>query len=250
MTGYSVLLPVYEGPLDLLLQLIERAELDITSVALASVTDQYLAHLQQIEERDMADLAAFLVIAARLLQIKSEALLPRPPEPEVGEEPPGESLARQLLVYKRYRDAAAYLGTREESNLRTYPRIAGQEAPPPKPDLTGLAPADLRSALLQVLAAKSVQHDEVLTMPRIRLREKIAQIIELLHSAGVTTFRRIIRSAASKLEIVVSFLAMLELVKQRRVVAHQAELFGEIEITPGEQWQADQAAEVELEFEE
>jgi len=88
MTVYTVRLPVYEGPLDLLLELIERAELDITKIALAQVTDQYLAHLRSVAERDLADLASFLVVATRLLQIKSEALLPRPPEREPGEEDP------------------------------------------------------------------------------------------------------------------------------------------------------------------
>jgi segregation and condensation protein A len=98
VTTYTVRLPVYEGPLDLLLELIERAELDITKIALAQVTDQYLSHLRQITQRDLDDLASFLVVAARLLQIKSEALLPRPPEREPGEEDPGDALARQLIL--------------------------------------------------------------------------------------------------------------------------------------------------------
>ena len=88
MTSYTVRLPVFEGPLDLLLELIERAELDITKVALAQVTDQYLSYLRQLETKDPSDLASFLVVAARLLQIKSEALLPRPPEREPGSRGP------------------------------------------------------------------------------------------------------------------------------------------------------------------
>src|SRR5512142_586785 len=94
--AYQVTTPVYEGPLDLLLQLIERAELDITRLALAQVTDQYLAYLRGMEDRLAEEVSAFLVIAARLLQIKSEALLPRPPVREAGEEDPGEALAQQL----------------------------------------------------------------------------------------------------------------------------------------------------------
>jgi segregation and condensation protein A len=99
--GYTVTITVYEGPLDLLLQLIEHAELDITAVALAKVTDQYLAyiHLMQVPADEIS---AFLVVAAKLLQIKSEALLPRPPVREVGEEDPAEALARQLRIYKRF----------------------------------------------------------------------------------------------------------------------------------------------------
>src|SRR5512142_1384917 len=95
--GYTVAIPVYEGPLDLLLQLIERAELDITAVAIANVTDQYLAYIHKMEKQVPAEeISAFLVMAARLIQIKSEALLPRPPVHEPGEENPGEALARQL----------------------------------------------------------------------------------------------------------------------------------------------------------
>jgi segregation and condensation protein A len=103
---YKVATPVYEGPLDLLLQLIEHAELDITKLALALVTDQYLSRLRDLQERAAEEVSAFLVIAARLLQIKSEALLPRPPVREAGEEDPGEALARQLLAYKRYKEIA------------------------------------------------------------------------------------------------------------------------------------------------
>ena len=95
--GYTIELPVYQGPLDLLLELIERAELDITRVALAQVTDQYLAYLQQFSEYHLEDLASFLVIASRLLQIKSEALLPRPPVRE-----PGEEIARRTNSPARF----------------------------------------------------------------------------------------------------------------------------------------------------
>ena len=98
LRSYKVQTSVYEGPLDLLLSLIERAELDITAVSLASVTDQYLAHLQGLERMIPDEISAFLVIAAKLVQIKSEALLPRPPEREPGEEDPGESLVEQLKL--------------------------------------------------------------------------------------------------------------------------------------------------------
>ncbi|HJS28904.1 MAG TPA: ScpA family protein, partial [Anaerolineales bacterium] len=100
--GYKVSIPVYEGPLDLLLNLIEQAELDITRVALAQVTDQFLAYLQNLTIVSPEEISAFLVIAAKLVQIKSEALLPRPPARAEGEEDPAEALARQLRIYKRF----------------------------------------------------------------------------------------------------------------------------------------------------
>ena len=128
--GYQISTEVYEGPLDLLLELIERAELDITQLALAQVTDQYLAYLHALQERNAAEVSAFLVIAARLLQIKSAALLPRPPAElaTTDEEDPGEALARQLIVYKRFKELAVFLDNRVAAGLHTYLRVA----PPPK----------------------------------------------------------------------------------------------------------------------
>jgi segregation and condensation protein A len=102
-TNYKVHTPVYEGPLDLLLNLIERAELDITALSLAMVTDQYLDYIHGLEQKDADEISAFLVIAARLLQIKSEALLPRPVVREPGEEDLGQSLVDQLRLYKRFK---------------------------------------------------------------------------------------------------------------------------------------------------
>src|SRR3990172_392978 len=93
---------VFEGPLDLLLQLIEHAELEITSLAIAQVTHQFLVYLKELKETAAEEVASFLEVASRLVQIKSEALLPRSPEREFGEEDPGEALARQLLAYRRY----------------------------------------------------------------------------------------------------------------------------------------------------
>ncbi len=137
--AYTVQLPVFEGPLDLLLHLIERAELDITRVALAQVTDQFLGYLRAMQDRRMDLAASFVVVAARLLQIKSEALLPRPPEREAGEEDPGDALARQLRLYKQFKDVAMLLHQREEAGLRTFLRLAPPPKVPPRFDWTRLS---------------------------------------------------------------------------------------------------------------
>lgn len=247
----TVLLPVYEGPLDLLLELIERAELDITKVSLAQVTDQYLAYLQRAPEHELADLASFLVVAARLLQIKSEALLPRPPLREPGEEDPGDALARQLIAYKRYKQVAIQLSKREAAGLRTYLRVAPPPTVEPKLDLSRITLADLQRALQQALAAVAGPTlDEVVAAPKVRIRDKIVLIVDALRARGQTTFRRLLQHARSRLEIVVSFLAILELVKRRQVTVQQHELFGDIEIVPGAEWNATQDVELESEFEE
>src|SRR5436190_834086 len=143
--NYTVHTPVYEGPLDLLLNLIEHAELDITSVSLAMVTDQYLVYINSLEQISADEISAFLVIAAKLLQIKSEALLPRPPERQPGEENLGQSLVDQLRLYKRFKEIGGWLNERQQENLRTYLRLA----PPPKVE----AKLDLSNITLEKLVA-------------------------------------------------------------------------------------------------
>ncbi len=246
--AYKVSTPVYEGPLDLLLQLIERAELDITKLALAQVTDQYLAHIRSLQERAAEDVSAFLVIAAKLLQIKSEALLPRPPVREVGEDDPAEALARQLLAYKRYKEIAQTLQAREAAGLRTYLRLA----PPPKIqgvlDLSEFTLNDLVNAVGSAFAQADTRPElkTVVSAPRITIRDRIRHIVGNIKSNQHTSFRRLLGKSHTRLEVVVTFLAMLELVKRRYLNAQQDSLFGDIELAPAEEW--DDNPEFEIEF--
>lgn len=249
---YRIQLPVYEGPLDLLLELIERAELDITKVSLAKITDQYLAYLERIPEHYLEDIASFLVIAARLLQIKSEALLPRPPTREPGEEDPGDALARQLVAYKKYKQVAILLSERESAGLRSYLRIAAPPPGEPKIDIEGLTVEDLRRAFIEAFENRPIQPslERSVVAPRVRIRDKVRRIIDAIRSIGELSFSSLIRNATSRLEIVVSLLALLELIKEDTVTATQDGLFGEVSITPGENWDLDQEVEFESEFEE
>jgi segregation and condensation protein A len=250
-SSYTVNTPVYEGPLDLLLDLIERAELDITRLALAQVTDQYLAYLHGLHQRAPDQVSSFLVIAARLIQIKSEALLPRPPRREEGEEDPGEALARQLMLYKRFKRVAEGLGRREEAGLRTYLRLAPAPRHIGTLDLSGITLEDLVEAARAVLSNADLRPDlkTVVTPPRVTIRQQIALIVQTVRRRGRVTFHSVLRAAATRLEIVVTFIAILELVKRQRISAHQERLFGEIELIP----EADLAAtdsldDFELEF--
>ncbi len=247
---YSVQLEVYQGPLDLLLEIIERAELDITKVALAQVTDQYLSYIRGIGKNELTDLSSFLVIAARLMQIKSEALLPRPPEREPGEEDPGDALARQLIAYRKYKQIAIQLYERQKAGLQAFVRLESPRVAEPKLELGGLGPQDLRKVMQQALiaASRSSSLERVLAAPRIRIRDQIVRILKSLRSAGKTTFRALFDAGSSRLEIVVSFLAVLELIKQRRIIAEQGELFGDIELRPGDEWAEGQEIDSELEF--
>ena len=249
---YTIQLPVYEGPLDLLLNLIEHAELDITKVSLAEVTDQYLVYIRQIQDRQLEDLASFLVMAARLIQIKSEVLLPRPPLREPGEEDPGDALARLLVAYKKYKQVAILLSEREETGQRSYIRLAPPPVIDPKIDMQEFQLDDLHQAMLEVLKNihKIPTLEENVSTPRVRVRDKIMSIIYSLKDVGQLSFLTLIKTARSRLEIVVSFLAVLELIKQDQVEVHQDEMFGDIELVRGSGWQVDQIEELEFEFDE
>jgi len=248
--GYTVSTPVYQGPLDLLLQLIERAELDITRLALAQVTDQYLAYIHNMPELSAQEVSSFLVIAAKLIQIKSEALLPRPPVREEGEEDIGEALARQLIEYRRYKYIADHLSLLEERGLHTHLRLA----PPPKiegiVDLSEVTLADLADAARAILL--KIDHrtslNSVVTPPPVTIRQKISLIARVLRQRGRASFFAFLNGARSRLDIVVTFLAILELIKQQIVQANQEKTFGEIELEPIQDWDEDK--EFELEFEE
>jgi len=247
--NYRVQTAVYEGPLDLLLNLIERAELDITAVSLASLTDQYLAYINALEQVNADEISAFLVIAAKLLQIKSEALLPRPPAREHGEEDLGHSLVDQLKLYKRYKEIGGRLSERQQANLRTFLRIAPPPKVEPKLDLSNLTLEKLVTVALEAYAKEQNKKPlgVIIAPPRVTIREKIDLISKTMKEVERTTLRALLNEGASRLEVVVTFLAMLELVKRYRIHAHQEGLFGEIEIDRMEDWHDDE--EIEIEFE-
>jgi len=247
-TSYQVHTPVYEGPLDLLLHLIERAELDITKLALANVTDQYLTYLEKLQETDAEEVSAFLVIAARLIQVKSEMLLPRPVIREAGEEDPGEALAQQLRLYKIFKAIGNWLAERETFGLKTYLRLA----PPPQIssslDLHDISLNDLVE-IIYALTSKQDQRAElgtVIAPPRITIREKIGLISHILHITGHSSFRLFLQERPTRLDIVVTFLAMLELIKRSAILVKQDNLFGDIDIEPSSTWDENEVFELEF----
>ncbi len=250
--GYQIETDLYAGPLDLLLDLIERAELDITQLALAQVTDQYLEYMRRLQNRTPAEVSAFLVIAARLVQIKSSALLPRSPiSEENAEEPdPGEALARQLILYRRFKQIGAWLEAREHAGLRTFLRLSiPVTRPEAKLDLSGITLQDLVTAGREIFFQKNLlpSLNEVVNMPRVTIRERIQSIVNLLRKDGAASFQHIL-STGTRLEIVVTFLAVLELIKRQVVEVHQENLFAEIILQPTGEW--DENDEEPIEFNE
>jgi segregation and condensation protein A len=245
---YSVETPVFQGPLDLLLYLIERAELDITTLALAEVTDQFLDYLQNLPELSVEEVSSFLLVAAKLLQIKSEALLPRPVVREAGEEDPGEALARQLIEYKRYKEIAKVLGEYDSSGKHTYLRLAPLPKIDPKADLSEITVLDLANIARSVFASYDDRPElkTVVTPSPVTIRQKISLISHRLRERGRTTFGALLPGTQSRLEVVVTFLAMLELIKRHLVKVQQEETFGEISLEPTDNWTLDE--DFELEF--
>jgi segregation and condensation protein A len=247
-SSYTVTIPVFEGPLDLLLQLIEHADLDITAVSLALITDQYLAYIHQMKVA-AEEISAFLVVAAKLIQIKSAALLPRQLVHEAGEEDLGEELARQLRIYKRFKEISNWLDEREKEHLQTYLRVA----PPPKVeshlDLSDISLADLMAVAEGIFSQEAEKQalGTVISAPRITIREKIRLIAERLAKRPNSTFQGLLGEKPTRLEVVVTFLALLELIKRFRVSATQEELFSDITIEKLEEWGTGE--EIELEFE-
>jgi segregation and condensation protein A len=230
---FQIKLPDFEGPLDLLLYLIEREELDITKVSLAMVTGTYLEYIHLLDKLQVDQIADFLVIAAKLLLLKSQALLPRPPAtmPE-GEEDVGDDLVKQLLLYKQYKEVAQTLGDREAAGLRTFVRLA----PPPKIeaklDLTGISIDDL---LLAVRAALEVEKPApavgtVVKPFTLTIRDQMGMIERTLQHRPQISFKRMLSDAQDRLEIIVTFLAVLELLRRRKIQVLQDQLFGDIVI--------------------
>ncbi len=237
---YTILLPSFEGPLDVLLRLIERAELDITTIALAQVTDQYLAYVRTLEMPNPRQLAEFVAMAARLVLIKSRALLPRPIAAQTnnGSESvdDGELLAQQLREYQRYKQVAGLLRAWQEQGRRTFLRTAAV------PVVLPSEPPALDHTLAELIAAvqRRVQLllplDEASALPlapRLTVGAVIERITQRLDQQAWFSFEDLLALATTRQEVIVSFWAVLELWKQRLIVVEQPELFGKISIGRG-----------------
>ena len=237
---YRVKLDVYNGPLDLLLYLIRRDELDIYDIPIAHITDQYCKYVEVIKDVDLTLAGEFMVMAASLIELKTRMLLPRAPA-EQGDEDvldPRLELVRQLLEYKRFKDAAKELGesaqvaaARYRSALRK--ESLGLDKQSEDLDLRDVAVWDLLEAfdkLMEATLAGKYQHEVIYDDTPIDLHE--ADIMDRLIKEGPLSFNEIFRGRFNKSEIIGLFLALLELIKQKRVRAEQSAATEEIYIFP------------------
>lgn len=236
--GYLVKLEVFEGPFDLLLSLIERAEIDILDIPIAQLADDYLDYLHQMQEHDLAVSGEFLVMATTLLQIKARMLLPKPPAidgEEYDEEDPREDLVARLLEYKFYKEVANLLQEHYQAAEAVYPRIIPDDFSEKQPIFTNLIGENdpnclalLLQEVLQALAESETVH-EVGKRKRISLNECIAQIRLSLLAEKRATFSDLL-IVKERYYIVTTFLAILELVRMCEIVVRQEHEFGEIYI--------------------
>lgn len=246
--GPHVELPAFQGPLDLLLHLIQQEKVDIYDIPLARIADQFVQTLHQMEELDMEVTSEFLVLAAQLLYMKSRMLLPKPPKEEAcePEEDLRQELVERLLAYKAYKDVALTLAGWETSSERPYFREIDRAeiaAGMPKEDpLLGVEFADLWQAFRKVIERVEVG-EEIRHIPpdEISIDVMVKDLWRrvLVHPDGIR-FRQLIR-AGSRIEIIVAFLATLELLKAGRIRAEQPGPLSDISIFPTDKaWEFDE----------
>ena len=239
MTEYKVQFEVFEGPLDLLLYLIKKEEVDIYEVNLTRLATQFLEYVEVMRILDLEIAGEFLVMAATLMYIKSRELLPVhqqvAPEGEDEAEDPRWELIRQLVEYKKFKDAAAKLQEMEARQENVFPRL------PAKPEFADETPAaagrpqaglfDLINAVNAILKRVNQREDlRDIFEDKWTVSEKIEQLRTLITARTRLRFSELFAAATSRSEVVCTFLALLELIRLRTLVATQRDDFGEIEI--------------------
>ena len=242
--GIPVKLQVFEGPLDLLLHLIEKNKVNIYDIPIVEITDQYMEYISQMQGEDLDMMSEFLVMAATLLDIKARMLLPREVDEEGEEIDPRAELVERLLEYKRYKLLADALADREEGALKHFykestlpPEIARYE-PPVDLDklLDGLTLAKLKRIFEQVMKRQEDKIDPIrsnfgtIRREPVSLEQKIGQVMSYARRQRRFSFRELLEGQGDKLEIVVTFLAVLELMKIGKIHLSQEETFGDMDI--------------------
>lgn len=232
---YKVQLDVFEGPLDLLLYLIKKDEVDIYNIPIERVTKQYMEYLSLMKLLDLNIAGEFIVMAATLMMIKSRMLLPieERPEMEDEEEDPRWELVKQLVEYKKFKEAASHLQQREYLQENVFARGA-EPGVTAEPDagvgLGDVSLFDLISAFNEALKKIKVEEIGEIYDEKFTVVDKIEFVLGTVREKGKATFSSLFEKAATRNEIVCTFLAILELIRLRQLVAQQEGDFGEIVI--------------------
>jgi segregation and condensation protein A len=234
---YKVKLEVFEGPLDLLLYLIRKNEVDIYDIPIETITRQYVQYLDLMRMLDLEIAGEFLVMAATLMVIKSRTLLPVEDRAEMSDddhdEDPRWELIRQLVEYKKFKDVAVHLQHREHELENVFVRhpVEIEASDDGSLDLGELSIFDLINAFNETLKRAAAREDlREIFEEKFTVSDKIQWILDLLREKATVFFSRLFEHAATRTEIVVTFLALLELIRLKQLRVRQSEHFGEIEI--------------------
>lgn len=228
-SALSFKLDIFEGPLDLLLFLIRKDEIDITDIPIARITDEYLKLLRLMQWCDLEIAGEFIVMAATLLRIKSAMLLPRDPEEE-DEEDPREELVAALLEYKKFKEGAAILNRREDEERFIYARTDFSAGPMPAKSRFVMDSTlyDLLSAFHDVVSRIEHETEHKVLIAEKTVEERIAELDDLLDRQESLEFAALFAGLAARWLVVVTFLAILEMVRLRRITVRQNRAFGEL----------------------
>lgn len=235
---FRVQLDIFRGPLDLLLFLVRKHELDVRDIPIALVTEQYLAYLEILQQLDVNEVGDFLELASMLVEIKSQMVLPRGGEEAAVWDDPRDDLVQRLLEYKRYKDAASMLEERSRDWQQHYPRLASDLAPrqvdPAGQPIHEVELWDLVSAMGRILRESQQVKPQEVVYDETPIQVYMQQIHERLAAARRAAFSEMFQPGMHKSAIVGVFLAVLELVRHHSVRAEQNDLHGEIWLVPGE----------------
>jgi len=231
---YRVRLDVFEGPLDLLLHLIKKNEVEITAIPIATVTEQYLGYLDMMRELRLDVAGEFLVMAATLTLIKSRMLLPSAEDDEQEEPDPRAELVQQLLEYQRYREAALDLSERPLLQRDVFAREPAMDVEIPQTDATAprlqVTVWELLEAFRSILRRARPEAVHEVVADQLSLRDRVRTVLDILQRERTVEFERLFRDEATRFEIVLTFLAMLELMKMGAITATQEHALGRIVI--------------------
>jgi len=238
MVEYRIDLEAYGGPMDLLLYLVRKNEIDVYDIPIADVLDQYLDHLKLLRDLDVDGVGEFLVMASTLMEIKSRMLLPHPEEEEEEEEEdPRADLVRQLLEYKRFKDVSEELGDRRREQGMRYPRGSsgavatdGEDDDEPVFSLGEIGLWDLCAAYSRLLQEIEINTAREVVYDETPLEEHMDAILDGLHRREEVSFRGLFPARADRGVLVGLFVALLELIRLRKICVFQGEDFGEIRV--------------------
>jgi len=242
--AYDVAIPVYEGPFDMLLQLILKEQVDIYEVNLSTIVDQYLAELDRMKDLDLDVATGFLLIAATLVELKARRLLPNSGDIDLDDElalwEERDLLLARLLEAKTFKDVAQVFSRLADDADQSFPRVVGPDERFDEvvPDmLEGTSVARLRNAAIKALTPKPVPVVDLFHVNPITttVADAVGELLDELPRAGRITFRRLTADLADRIEVIIRFLAVLELFKQGAIELDQPERFGDIEVI----WAAD-----------